>query len=164
MITTRCGYIRCEDFDVKAEVENTVRTRSTWRTTCTSCSHSKPTGRHRPTQSTSRTDRCSFLKPILVPKNEIVNMYEDVAKSLSSSSSNRPTYSSLLFKTFPDVAEEVANLLSSGCQFVPSGYVVSKSSHEPPGIKTVKVHPFEKFVMKVVKPTTTAVVLGKNYY
>ncbi len=108
-------------------------------------------------------NRCSFLKPILVPKNEIVNMYEDVAKSLSSSS-NRPTYSSLLFKTFPDVAEEVANLLSSGCQFVPSGYVVSKSSHEPPGIKTVKVHPFEKFVMKVVKPTTTAVVLGKNYY
>ncbi len=146
-------FIRCEDFDVKAEVENT----GPFSFNLADDVYVLPPI---PNQLVDfdrlkvHIGRQTYLKPLLVPKYEIVNMYEDVAKS--SSSSSHPTYSSLLFKTFPNVAEEVVNLLACGLGFVPSGYVVSKSSHEPPGIKAVKIQPFEKFVMKIVKPTTAA--------
>jgi hypothetical protein len=45
-------------------------------------------------------------------------------------------------------------MLSSGFYFVPSGYVVSKSGHEPPDLKAVTIKPNHKFVMKVLKPST----------
>ncbi len=119
-------FIRCEDFDVKAEVENT----GPFSFNLADDVYVLPPI---PNQLVDfdrlkvHIGRQTYLKPLLVPKYEIVNMYEDVAKS--SSSSSHPTYSSLLFKTFPNVAEEVVNLLACGLGFVPSGYVVSKSSH-----------------------------------
>jgi hypothetical protein len=164
-------YIKCEDFDVKVEVENT----GPFSFNLTDDVYVLPPI---PNQIVDverlKVDlpRGTFLKPLLVPRIEIANVYEDVLKSAVD---ERPSYSSLLFKTFPDVADELVKLLTSGCQFVPCGYVVSKSSHEPPSINTVKVKPFDKFVMKVVKPTTPAVpvisdfvaeglCLAKKYY
>ena len=95
------------------------------------------------------TSKQSFLKPVLVPRYEIVNLYEDFMKSLQEEDSN---YSSLLFKTFKNIDQELQRLFLSGCQFVPVGYVVSKSGHEPPSIRPVKIEPFHKFVLKVGKP------------
>ena len=93
----------------------------------------------------------TFLKPMLVPRFEIANLFED---ALKSSNDTESSYSSLLFKTYGDVAEELFEMLASGCQFVPSGYVASKSGHEPPNGKAVEIKSFSKLVMKVVRPTT----------
>ena len=146
--------IKCEDYDDKVEIENTGP-------------FSFQLGHHVyvlppiPNQAVDLdrlkievSPRQTFLKPMLVPDFEIANIYEDAIKSVGDTDSS---YSSLLFKTYGDVSEEIFEMLGSGCQFRPGGYVASKSGHEPPNGKAVEIKPFCKLVMRVARPATVVI-------
>ncbi|KAH3796185.1 hypothetical protein DPMN_149752 [Dreissena polymorpha] len=142
--------IKCEDFDSHIEIENTgpypfsladeVYVLPPIPNQCIDLERLKM----------QVSPRFSCYKPILVPKFEIANIYEDIIKSFK----NEKTFSSILFKTFTSIGNEMAEMIISGCQFTPCGYVLAKSGHEPPNIRSVQIKPFQKFVMKVVKPCT----------
>ena len=141
--------LKCENFDVKVEVENT----GPFPFLISDDVYVLPPLPN-PDINTDRlridlAHKQSFLKPMLVPRFEVVNIYEDFMKSFQD---DDPSYSSILFKTFPGIDQEMQHLFLSGCQFIPVGYVVSKSGHEPPSIRSVKIEPFNKFVLKIGKP------------
>ena len=143
--------IKCEEFDDKVEIENTGPF---------SFQLGHPIYVFPPIPNPvvdldrlkiELSSRQTFFKPMLVPKFEIANILDDTLKKESDS---EPSYSSLLFKTYGDVTDDLFEIFASGYQFTPSGYVASKSGHEPPNGKAVEIKSFEKLVMKVVRPTT----------
>lgn len=146
--------IKCEDYDVQIEVENTgpFSFKLDNQVYVLPPIPNKSVDLERLKIEVS--PRQTFLKPIIVPKFEIANILEDTIVSLKN---HEAVWSSLLFQTYGNIGEEILQLLASGGQFLPSGYVVSKSSHEPPNLRTVTIEPFEKFVMKVTRPLTAAI-------
>lgn len=145
--TNLCS-IKCEDYDTQIEIENT----GPFSLKLDNQIYVLPPIPNKSIDSERLKidlQRKTFLKPIIVPRFEIVNIFDDV---LISKKRHNPAWSSLLFKTFGDVGDDILEIVLSGGQFLPSGYVVSKSSHEPPNLRTVTIEPFEKFVMKVTKP------------
>lgn len=141
--------IKCEDFDVKVEVENTGPFPFFLSDDVYVMPPIPNPDVNMDLLKIDISSSQSFLKPLLIPRFEIVNMYEDFMKSYQE---DDPKYSSLLFKTFNGIDQEIQKLFLSGCQFTPVGYVVAKSGHEPPSIRPVKIEPHHKFVLKIVKP------------
>lgn len=148
---TQLCNIKCEDYDVKVEIENTGPFEFNLADEVYVLPPIPSPALDLDRLKIDISPRSTFLKPIVVPHFEICNILDDAIKSDRDSEQN---YESLLFKTFNDIGEPVLEMLSSGFYFVPSGYVVSKSGHEPPDLKAVTIKPNHKFVMKVLKPST----------
>jgi hypothetical protein len=147
---TNICNIKCEDYDTKVEIENT----GPYSFNLSSEVYLLPP---MPNQHIDLerlkieiAPNRRFLKPILVPRFEIQNMYEDAIKSKN----NETSFSSLLFKTYQNIEQDFFNILLSGGQFIPCGYIVSKSVHEPINMKPAKIEPFQKCIIKVFKPLT----------
>jgi len=141
--------IKCEDFDVKVEIENIG-----------------PFSFHLaddvyvlpplPFESTDNENlkinlsNKTYLKPLVVPKHEIANIYDDMFNQLKM---EECCYASLLYKTYKEsIHHEMLKFMLSGYQFIPSGYIVAKSSHEPPNLNAVTIKPFERFIIVTSKP------------
>lgn len=142
--------IKCEDFDVKVEIENTGPfsfnlTDDVYILPPIPCSS---IDKERLKINIPFYD--NFLRPLVVPRHEIANMYEDMMKQVRK---EEVCFNSLLYKTYhEEVHDEMLNLILSGQHFLPSGYIVAKSSHEPPGLNAVTINPFQKFIMVITKP------------
>ena len=152
---TNICNIKCEDYDTKVEIENT----GPYSFNLSSEVFVLPpmSNQHIDLErlKIEIAPNRRFLKPILVPRFEIQNMYEDAIKSHESHmKKDEVSFSSLLFKTYKNIEKDFVSILLSGGQFIPCGYVVSKSIHEPINMKPAKVEPFQKCIIKVFRPST----------
>ena len=104
-----------------------------------------------------------YLKPIIVPKHEIINIYEDMYNLQHCTEDY--CFSSLLYKAYKDeIHDDLFRLLLSGYDFNPIGYVVSKSSHEPPSVNAVTIKPNEKCIIVISKPMSTLSFASSRFF
>ena len=154
--------IKCENFDVKVEVENV----GPYSLNITDDIFILPplpcdiidTEKLKIDLMTRKT----YVKPILVPKQEIANLYDDVC---THNTDKECCASSLLYKAYgKDVHKELVKIFLSGYDISPVGYVVAKSSHEPPSLNAVTIKPFEKFIMTISKPRPVPYFAISNFW
>lgn len=148
---TQLCSIKCEDYDVKVEIENTGPFEFNLADEVYVIPPIPNSVIDIDRLRIDISPRSSFLKPIIVPHFEICNILDDAVKVQKET---EPNYESILFKTFNDIGDHVLEMFLSGLYFAPCGYVVSKSGHEPPDMKAVSIKPNHRFVMKVLKPST----------
>lgn len=142
--------IKCEDFDVKVEVENVGPFSFNLADDVFILPPMPCTSIDKERLKINVAFQGTFLKPLIVPKHEIANIYDDM---LHFEQRKNECFTSMLYKTYGDeIHIEMINLVSLGYNFLPTGYVVAKSSHEPPSLNAVTIHPFEKFIMVLTTP------------
>lgn len=141
--------IKCEDYDVQVEIQNTGPFSFQLDNEVFVLPPIPNKSLDFERLKIDVSPRQTFIKPIVVPKFEIANIINDVFQTLTKT---ERVWSSMLFQTYGDIGEDLFKIFLAGGQFLPSGYVVSKSAHEPPNMRTVTIEPFEKFVMKTCRP------------